>query len=260
MTVTKRRPDAEARRRDLCDAAIELLAEDGARGVTHLRVDRRAGVADGTTSFYYQTRSALLRGATDRVVQLDVADFTAAMYQSQGNRRRQGRIAVVPVGRAGHAHRRGTGTVARAGEIRTDDGGARDPELGSVFQDLMDQFVAISEAAVAQLQPRRGAAAPKLIKDQAFAVVTFLGGFLFRLAYGLAGSKNARSWRLTYAPSSPGWRPNTPGEQAWLTFPRHAAGRPSRGRRLASRTGSNASASRPSPNVGPTTGRVDGTA
>ena len=29
----------------------ELLAEDGARGLTHLRVDRRAGVADGTTSF-----------------------------------------------------------------------------------------------------------------------------------------------------------------------------------------------------------------
>jgi hypothetical protein len=46
-----------------------------------LRVDRRAGVADGTTSFCYQTRSALLRGAIDRVIQLDVADFTAAMSE-----------------------------------------------------------------------------------------------------------------------------------------------------------------------------------
>ena len=46
--------------------------------MTHLRVDRRAGFPDGTT-FYYQTRSALLRGAIDRVIELDVADFTAAL-------------------------------------------------------------------------------------------------------------------------------------------------------------------------------------
>lgn len=32
----RRKPNAEQRRRDLCDGAIELLAEDGARGVTHL--------------------------------------------------------------------------------------------------------------------------------------------------------------------------------------------------------------------------------
>src|ERR1700755_2543082 len=79
----RRKPNAEERRRNLCDAAIELLAEDGARGVTHLRVDRRAGVPDGTTSFYYQTRSALLRGAADRVVQLDGADFVAAMNEAK---------------------------------------------------------------------------------------------------------------------------------------------------------------------------------
>jgi hypothetical protein len=83
LTGMRRKPNAEERRRDLCDAAIELLAEDGARGLTHLRVDRRARVADGSTSFYFQARSALLRGATDRVVQLDVADFTAAMNQAK---------------------------------------------------------------------------------------------------------------------------------------------------------------------------------
>src|SRR3954462_3688746 len=77
----RRKPNVEQRRRDLCDAAIELLAAEGARGLTHLRVDRRAGVADGTTSFYYQTRSALLRGAIDRVIQLDVTDFTVAMRE-----------------------------------------------------------------------------------------------------------------------------------------------------------------------------------
>lgn len=52
-----------------------------ARGVTHLRIDRRAGVADGTMSFYFQTRSALLHGVTSRVAELDVADFTAALNE-----------------------------------------------------------------------------------------------------------------------------------------------------------------------------------
>src|SRR6476619_3871341 len=77
----RRKPNVEQRRRDLCDAAIELLAAGGARGVTHLRVDRHAGLADGTTSFYYQTRAALVRG----VIDLDVADFTEALNAtSQG--------------------------------------------------------------------------------------------------------------------------------------------------------------------------------
>jgi AcrR family transcriptional regulator len=75
----RRKPNVEQRRRDLCDAAIALLAAEGARGLTHLRVDRRAGFADGTMSFYYQSRSALLRGAIDRVIELDVADFIDAL-------------------------------------------------------------------------------------------------------------------------------------------------------------------------------------
>jgi hypothetical protein len=68
---------------------------------------------------------------------------------------------------------------------------SRDPELGTVFDGLMDRFVAISEAAVAQVQPAGPPADPELIKEQAFAVVTFLGGFLFRLAYGLAEMDSA---------------------------------------------------------------------
>ena len=55
---------------------------------------------------------------------------------------------------------------------------SRDPDLGAVFDGLMDQFVAISEAAVAQAQPVGAPPDRELVKAQAFAVVTFLGGFL----------------------------------------------------------------------------------
>jgi DNA-binding transcriptional regulator YbjK len=183
----RRKPNVEQRRRELCDAAIELLAEDGARGLTHLRVDRRAGVADGTTSFYYQTRSALLRGVTGRVVQLDADDFIAAMNAIQETddpaESLLSRLAEQAMRTAVEPER----SRARA-RFELMMIAARDPELGAVFTTLTDQFVAISEEAVAQAQP----ADPELIKEQAFAVVTFLGGFLFRLANGASGMANAK--------------------------------------------------------------------
>jgi DNA-binding transcriptional regulator YbjK len=188
----RKKPDAEQRRRDLCDAAIELLAEDGARGLTHLRVDRRAGVADGTTSFYYQTRSALLRGATDRVVQLDLADFTAAMNQAKVTRNNKTESLLSQL--AEQAMRTAVEPERSRARARFEllMMAARDPELNAVFQRLMDQFVAISEEAVAQLQPAGLPPDRELIRKQAFAVVTFLGGFLFRLANGLARLENAK--------------------------------------------------------------------
>ena len=188
----RRKPDVEQRRRNLCDAAIELLAEDGARGVTHLRVDRRAGVADGTTSFYFQTRAALLRGATDRVIQLDVEDFTTALNAigASGDDRVDSllsRLAEQAMRTAVEPER----SRARA-RFELQLMAARDPELGAVFQGLMDRFQAISEEAVAQVQPAGLVPDRELIKEQAFAVVTFLGGFLFRLANGQARLDNPK--------------------------------------------------------------------
>src|SRR5579875_540278 len=69
----RRKPNPDQRRRQLCDAAIQLLADDGAKGLSHLKVDGRAGVPDGTTSFYFRTRSALLHAVAERMVELDLA-------------------------------------------------------------------------------------------------------------------------------------------------------------------------------------------
>lgn len=187
--MTARKHNAEQRRRDLCDAAIGLLAADGARGLTHLRVDRHAGFADGTTSFYYQTRAALLRGAMDRVIELDIADFTAAL-----NATGDGEVDSLLSSLAVQAMRTAVEPERSRARARFELMmiASRDPELGAVFDGLMDQFVAISEAAVVQLQPA-GTPDRELVKEQAFAVVTFLGGFLFRLAYGLTDLDSAES-------------------------------------------------------------------
>ncbi|MFE0698863.1 TetR/AcrR family transcriptional regulator [Streptomyces sp. NPDC058872] len=54
-------------RRDLLgDAAIEVLAAAGGRGLTHRAVDTAAAVPLGTTKNYFPTRDALLRAAAER--------------------------------------------------------------------------------------------------------------------------------------------------------------------------------------------------
>ncbi|QVQ53844.1 TetR family transcriptional regulator [Spiractinospora alimapuensis] len=66
------------RRRVLADAAIALLAEHGAHGLTHRSVERRADQPAGTASNYFRNREALLVAAAERVLELHMADVAAA--------------------------------------------------------------------------------------------------------------------------------------------------------------------------------------
>ncbi|MEV6757536.1 TetR/AcrR family transcriptional regulator [Streptomyces sp. NPDC051214] len=58
------------RRDRLRDAAIDVLAQAGSRGLTHRAVDAAADVPLGTTKNYFPTRDALLRAGTERIVEL----------------------------------------------------------------------------------------------------------------------------------------------------------------------------------------------
>ncbi|MFJ8665083.1 TetR/AcrR family transcriptional regulator [Streptomyces sp. NPDC093600] len=55
------------RRAALLDAAIEVLADEGARGLTFRAVDTRAGVPTGTSSNYFTDRDQLLSQVGDRI-------------------------------------------------------------------------------------------------------------------------------------------------------------------------------------------------
>jgi DNA-binding transcriptional regulator YbjK len=65
---------SSARTRQVGDAAIAVLAEQGARGLTHRAVDQAAGLPSGTTSNYARTRAALLTLALARIAELDAAE------------------------------------------------------------------------------------------------------------------------------------------------------------------------------------------
>jgi DNA-binding transcriptional regulator YbjK len=68
-----------ARTRQIGDAAIAVLAEHGARGLTHRAVDQAAGLPPGTTSNYARTRAALLTLVLTRIDELDTAEATGGV-------------------------------------------------------------------------------------------------------------------------------------------------------------------------------------
>ncbi|WP_282693942.1 TetR family transcriptional regulator C-terminal domain-containing protein [Streptomyces sp. CC208A] len=66
---------ASDRRTHLADAALDVLADEGIRGLTHRAVDRQAAMPPGTTSAYFRTRAALLTALVTRLVHLDQTEL-----------------------------------------------------------------------------------------------------------------------------------------------------------------------------------------
>jgi AcrR family transcriptional regulator len=79
-----REPDdlPSSRRQLLADAAIRVIAREGLRGLTHRAVDREAKLPQGSTSYYANTRLALLKIVADRLAERslrDLNDYFAAL-------------------------------------------------------------------------------------------------------------------------------------------------------------------------------------
>ncbi|MFI5711125.1 TetR/AcrR family transcriptional regulator [Kribbella sp. NPDC051620] len=71
--MTKKVPLGEDRRAAIADAAIQLVATRGLRGLTHRAVDEEAGLPPGSTSYYLRTRGALLTACVNRMLERDLA-------------------------------------------------------------------------------------------------------------------------------------------------------------------------------------------
>ncbi|MEV7051222.1 MULTISPECIES: TetR/AcrR family transcriptional regulator [Streptomyces] len=77
------------RRDRLRDAAVEVLARDGGRGLTHRAVDRAAEVPPGTAKNYFPTRDAVLRAVAERCLEQYLA-LTGPLAATQGPTDREG--------------------------------------------------------------------------------------------------------------------------------------------------------------------------
>ncbi len=178
----RRKPNPTERRRDLCDAAIQLLAQDGAKGLSHLKVDRRAGVPDGTTSFYFRTRSALLRAVAERLAELDLATLQSVADEgSDGHRHHPSpsRLSQVVIQAGGEPQL--SRTKARY-ELTMQ--ATRDPALAAILQQATDGFTKLHREILVQLMPRGRELEPAVVEDLSNITLTFINGLLLRFAHG----------------------------------------------------------------------------
>ena len=177
----RRKPKPAERRRDLCDAAIQLLADDGAKGLSHLKVDRKAGVPDGTTSFYFRTRSALLRAVAERLAELDLAELQSVADSSddRGDNPSPSRLSQVVI-QAGSEPQLSR-TKARY-ELTMQ--ATRDPALAAILQQATDGFTKLHREILVQLMPHGAELEPAVVEDLSNVTLTFINGLLLRFAHG----------------------------------------------------------------------------
>jgi DNA-binding transcriptional regulator YbjK len=69
------------RRRQLLDAALHVIADQGLKGLTHRAVDRHAGLPEGSCSAYWRTRNALQAALTEYVAASLLADVDGLTEQ-----------------------------------------------------------------------------------------------------------------------------------------------------------------------------------
>jgi DNA-binding transcriptional regulator YbjK len=172
---TPRKRNGDERRRELCDAAIRVLAEHGSRGLTHGQVDHYAEVPDGTTSYYYRTRAALLRGVGKRVAEIDVANLQSVIDEPQDPLAPFAHLARLTMMQA-----EGLGLMLNRARHELLLGAARDPDLAEMSQDFVARLNGMTREAIAHLQP--GTDDSTLLDAQTAAVTTFIAGVFTRLA------------------------------------------------------------------------------
>ncbi|MER5728771.1 TetR/AcrR family transcriptional regulator [Streptomyces sp. NPDC002138] len=140
-------------RRDLLrDAAIDVLAEAGGRGLTHRGVDGVAGVPLGTAKNYFPTRDALLRAVAERCLERyrELADALAGAGPGPGDR---AGVAALLAGLLRDVAGPGRPRVLAYLELQTE--AARRPWLAG----LLDPIAAADFAAHAHLLRAAGQAA-----------------------------------------------------------------------------------------------------
>ncbi|MFY2858759.1 TetR/AcrR family transcriptional regulator [Mycobacterium sp. THU-M104] len=181
-TAAKRRkPNSAERRRELCDAAIQLLADDGAKGLSHLKVDRKAGVPDGTTSFYFRTREALLRAVAERLAERDLADLQSVADSSDGDDENPSPSRLSRVVIQAGAEPQLSRTRARY-ELTMQ--AARDPALAAILKQGTDGFTRLHREILVQLMPNGAGLESAVVEDLSNVTLTFINGLMARIAHG----------------------------------------------------------------------------
>jgi DNA-binding transcriptional regulator YbjK len=178
----RRTPDGQRRRRELCDAAIQLLADRGAKGLSHPQVDRRAGVPDGSTSYYFRTRDALVHAVAERVAELDLADLLSVTEVDLNASTSSQAAAASKLATVVMKSLTGEGLTRTRARIELLLQAARDPAISDVFHTNSETYLRLHRD-LAELTQTASADSSD-IDDQALLTVTFISGLMLGAAAG----------------------------------------------------------------------------
>lgn len=153
-----RRESSELVRRRLVDAAVAQLADEGMRGLTHRKVERRAGVSQGLAKYHFGNLEGLIEAVLAAMAEMALPDVLTVSPQAQVAAATTG--AIPP--ELWHAARTAVdGAFARPDLVR-----ARfelylyavgRPELQAIIRRARDRFVAKIAESLPSANPQAGA-------------------------------------------------------------------------------------------------------
>ncbi|MFF0296201.1 TetR/AcrR family transcriptional regulator [Kitasatospora sp. NPDC004614] len=158
------------RRDRLGDAAIEVLAASGGRGLTHRAVDAAAQLPQGTAKNYFPSREALLRAVAERCAQ----QYRAVAEQLAASGPPADRKALTAVLRGLLENVAGPGRPRIVAYLELQIEAARQPWLAAIVDD-------IAAADIAGLEAVQRTAGLPVTPDTAAAVTLALHGALLHL-------------------------------------------------------------------------------
>lgn len=148
------------RRGEILDGALRVLAEQGMRGLTHRAVDTAAGLAQGSTSYYFRSRAALVAGCVERLLDLDMRIEAAAPAPTDPDELVEALVGVGISMATGQRHR----TLARH-ELSL--AAVREPDLRAALVRGGDAV----RSAVARAAAGAGVADPRTAADELAATL-----------------------------------------------------------------------------------------
>ena len=152
---------------------------------------------DGTTSFYFRTRSALLRAVAERMVELDLAALQSVADQAgRDDGASASRLAKLVI-QSGEEPQL-TRTKARY-ELTMQ--ATRDPAIAAILQHATDGFTKLHHDILVQLMPHGAELDPAVVDDLSNVTLTFINGLC-------CGSPTATGSSTARSSSTPSCRPS----------------------------------------------------
>ena len=168
-------------------------ADDGIKGVSHLKIDRKASLPEGTASFYFRTRAALLHAVAQRVAEQDLKVLAAATRAPAPAANGDSGISETS-GLARLVARSATGPRRTRAKTRNELAmeATRDPALADVLRGYDERFFGLIREAVMRFWPEGSDPEARIVDEQAYAVMMFISGVLFSRTSGETRTRTAQ--------------------------------------------------------------------